>query len=50
MITNDLDMSEYGHDHLQKKKDAAMTVTENRMLPCDITGLFLEGGGFPKNQ
>ena len=25
MITNDLETSEYGHDHLQKK-DAAMTV------------------------
>ena len=35
--------------HLQKK-DAAMTVTENRMLPCDVTGLFLEGGGFPKKS
>ena len=35
---------------IYKKKDTAMTVTENRMLPCDVTGLFLEGGGFSKNQ
>ena len=33
---------------IYKKKDAAMTVTENRMLPCDVTGLFLECEGFPK--
>ena len=25
-----------------------MTVTENRMLPCGVTGLFLEGGDSPK--
>ena len=35
---------------IYKKKDAAMTVTENRMLPCDINWSTFRRWGIPQKS